>query len=394
MAWDFLNNSEKDTFGNNILTNGDFEDGLTGWTYLDATPISGQVGAVGSSVLQISAGGYAYQIETPDFDPPQLDVSGFFYISDVVGDYKVNLYIYVRYTDLTEDKYTLPINASLNDDYQGLINGDVVNWFLLRDTIELNPDKVLNQVRYIIENNSLSGVLYVDNASLRLDNNVPVSRSAYTNTPMIDKYGIDPVYLDYFKNMIHNSSFEIYDSDATPTPTYWTGTGLSDPNSSFYGSYSCKLEAGQSIETDSAKYINPSFYDNEQTRVSFYRKLGQMKLEVYDNDNAAYFTLTDTDGNTGSSITFDATSNWQNSRCSAQFDPTEHGACTSLKVVITNVHGSQTGYVDAVMLQPDYTGKWPQIYKNGPNSDLASLNEIIISDTAPADTTKLWYDIS
>ena len=119
-----------------------------------------------------------------------------------------------------------------------------------------------------------------------------------------------------------------------------------------------------------------------------------MKLEVYDITNASYFTLTAEDGTTGTSITFAVTSNWQNSRASAQFDPTEYPTCVAYKIVLTNVDLVETGYVDAVMAQPDYTGKWPQLYKDGPKSSLASANEIIVSTTAPTDTTKLWLDIS
>lgn len=212
---------------------------------------------------------------------------------------------------------------------------------------------------------------------------------------IIDDYGIDPRYFDYFKNMINNSSFELFD-ESTLTPSYWTGSGVSDPNSSFRGSYSCKLTAGQYIETNSDAYINPAFFDNEESRISFHRKLGTFKLEVYDVTNSAYFTLTDEDGVTGSSITFSNSSNWQGSRASAKFDPTQHGTCTEIKVKLTNVHASETGYADAVMLTPDYNGKYPQIYKDGAKSSGVdgTYQAIVVSDTEPTDTSVLWLDIS
>lgn len=219
-----------------------------------------------------------------------------------------------------------------------------------------------------------------------------------TNTEsvtFINDAGINMYVIDYFKNMVYNSSFEIFDS-ATLTPDNWQGDGVSDPNSNFYGSYSCKLASTEYIEQTSGAHINPSFFDNETARVSFHRKLGQMKLEVYDVTNASNFTLTAEDGSTGTSITFDANSNWQASRVSANFDPTEHGACTALKIKITNVHASQTGYIDAVMLAPDYSGTLPQIYKDGPKSDgvYGTLQGILVSTSQPTDTDILWFDIS
>ena len=236
--------------------------------------------------------------------------------------------------------------------------------------------------------------LTIDDDGIVVDNGKLTVSNEDSNT-IIDSNGLNVYFVDYFKNMVYNSSFEVFDS-STLTPSYWQGDGVSDPNSNFYGDYSCKLTASQYIEQTSDAYINPSFFDNETARVSFHRKLGQMKLEVYDVTNASNFTLTDEDGNTGTSITFDATTNWQLSRASAQFDPTEHGSCTQLKIKITNVHASETGYVDAVMLAPDYSGKYPQVYKDGPKSrgTQGTLQEIVVSDTEPTDTTVLWLDIS
>jgi hypothetical protein len=392
--WDYFSNKEEDTYGQTILTNGDAETGdKTGWTYTDTDVVIGGVGVYGSFVFKIADSGYIYQIVEPEFTPPDIDVYAFCYIAPYVGNYDADVWVYIRYTDLTEDKYTLPINAALNDDYEGSTESQTVNWFLVREKLIIPEGKTIDDIIIRVRNDSGQD-LYVDNIALRLNNNIPVSRGAETNETLIDKYGINPIYLDYFKNMVYNSSFERYEdatpADATPTedPVDWTGTGTTTENSSFFGSRSCQLAASEYVET--SQTINPSNYGNELTRVSFYRKLGQMKLEVYDIDNADYFTLTDIDGNTGSSITFDENSNWQNSNVSAQFDPTEHGSCTSLKIVVTNVHASETGYIDAVMLQPDYTGKWPQIYKDGPRS---SEQSFVISTSAPS-TDKLWVDIS
>jgi hypothetical protein len=213
---------------------------------------------------------------------------------------------------------------------------------------------------------------------------------------IMDAYGIDPKFLDYFKNLVYNSSFEVFDT-TTLDPKYWSG-GVSDPNSNFHLDYSLKLEAGEScIQTISAA-INPDWYQREKTRVAFYRKLGQVKIEIYDHTNSGFFTLTDEEGNTGTSITFDPYINWQGSRVSVSFDPEEvgHDTCVAFRIKFTNVHATDACYIDAVQCHPDFTGKWPQLYKDGPKSAGVggSLQQIVVSDTEPTDTDVLWFDTS
>lgn len=254
-------------------------------------------------------------------------------------------------------------------------------------TISLGGDVVME--------NADSSV-YIDKDGIIVDGGKIVIGNQAGTASIIDAYGIDPRFFDYFKNLVYNSSFEVFDGSGVPL--YWEGDGVSDGNSNFHGSYSLKLTAGQyMIQTDGGA-INPDWYDRDITRVSFHRKLGQVKIQVYDETNDTYYTLTDEAGNTGSYITTAAVSNWQGSRVSVSFDPDEagHTNCTSVKIKFTNVHGSQACYIDAVMVAPDFTGKWPQLYKDGPKSVgvLGSLQQIVISDTEPSDTSVLWYDIS
>lgn len=200
---------------------------------------------------------------------------------------------------------------------------------------------------------------------------------------IIDKFGIDPIYLDYWKNLVLNSSFELYDNTddghggTYKQPKYWT-TGISSDDSSFHGTYSLKLTTGSSISQSYDAYINPTLYDNQSTRVSLHSMGASIKVEVYDNTNGSYFTLTDESGNTGSSITFGKNELWGNSRDSVSFDPTEYGTCTAYYLKFTNVD-TGTGYIDAVMAHPDYNGRWPQLYKDGQYS--ISITEIDDIDT-------------
>lgn len=294
-----------------------------------------------------------------------------------------------------DDNFTISNDAgtiSFDDTGLNITNGafdlsNTDNSIVLDDTgLTLDGD--------LFDITSEDGSVYISPDDVTIDGGLlTVSNSG--DVDFITSAGINMYVIDYFKNMVYNSSFEIFDS-STLTPAYWQGDGVSDPNSNFYGDYSCKLATTEYIEQTSSAYINPAFFDNETARVSFHRKLGQMKLEVYDVTNASNFTLTAEDGSTGTSITFDANSNWQASRVSAGFDPTEHGSCTQLKIKITNVHVSQTGYIDAVMLAPDYSGTLPQIYKDGPRSDgvYGSVQGIVKGTTEPTDTDVLWYDLN
>ncbi len=185
---------------------------------------------------------------------------------------------------------------------------------------------------------------------------------------IIDGYGIDPKFLDYFKNMVYNSSFEGFDS-VSLCPFYWFG-GTSDANSNFHGSYSMKVLAGNTATQLLTAAINPAWYGRGRTRVTFFSKGGQVKIQVYDVTNSRYFTLTDEAGNTGTYITYPTRTNWQDSRSSVSFDSDQSGgsSCTQFLIVFTNVHGSDAAYIDAVSCHPDFTGKWAQLYKDGPKS--------------------------
>lgn len=203
-------------------------------------------------------------------------------------------------------------------------------------------------------------------------------------TTMIDDYGINPEYLDYSKNLIRNSSFEIFNA-TTLLPTFWLGSSIgvvSSADSAFSGTFSCKIPAGQYVTQSSEAHINPAWYGSGVTRVSFYSKFGQIKAQVYDVTNSRFFTLTKVDGTTGTSITFDASSNWEGSRVSFSFNPLEAGGatCTEYRVRFENVHASENGYIDCIMAHPDFTGKYPQLYKDGQYSLSGSSVTVVTGD--------------
>ena len=226
------------------------------------------------------------------------------------------------------------------------------------------------------------------------------------NGIIVDQFGMDTKFIKWFKNMCYNSSFEIFD-ETTSIPTYWSGTGVVTADSSWFDSYSCRLtNNGDYIQTDPTYAINPNFYDNvvsdtNLTRISFHKKRGLTKVEVIDLDNSSVnYTLTDTDGNTGTFLLFDYNLNYEPDSYSFNFNHFEHGATTQFVLKFTNVDTTPYEvFLDAIIIEPDYTGRRPSFYTHGPKSKgVANYgdieNQVEVSSIAPVDTNKLWYDIS
>lgn len=196
-----------------------------------------------------------------------------------------------------------------------------------------------------------------------IDGKIVIKDKSGQNT-IINKYGVDTKFIKNFRNMVNNSQFELFDR-TTNKPLYWSGTGFVDDSSSFFGTVSLRLEPGKAMTT--AALINPQWYADtsvERTRVSFYRKHGQVRVEVLLNDNFPTL-LMDEQGNESGSITYPRTSNWHNSRANFSF---VHGDATECKIKFTNVDAVEPAYIDAVQLEPDFTGFWPSFYSDGPNS--------------------------
>jgi hypothetical protein len=246
--------------------------------------------------------------------------------------------------------------------------------------IEVNPDIGIRIGTNVVGATPLlwatpSGDLYLQNVFIGNDlGNVSISptglviKNGNGSETILDEFGIDPRYLDYYKNMVINSSFECFDA-GTKLPTYWSA-GESTASSSFHGSYSLKLVAGETSIQVAPSWmagivLDPAWWENLVTRVSFYRKLGEVTVAIKDLTDSSYFTLTDENGATGSSVTFGTTASWVDSRASFTFDPTEHPTCNNLAIEFTNSHFSAACYIDAVQLCPDFTGKWSQLYKDG-----------------------------
>jgi len=224
------------------------------------------------------------------------------------------------------------------------------------------------------------------------------------NGIILDQFGMDTKFLKWFKNVCWNSSFEVFNTTgATPTPLYWEGTGYSTGDSSWFGDYSCKLATnGDYIQQTTTAAVNPNFYDDvvsttHQTRASFHKKRGAVKIEVFDLDNGNQaYTLSTSATPSSTAITFDYNLNYIPESYSVSFNHFEFGNTTKFIVKFTNVDDTYDAYVDTVIVEPDYTMRRPSFYTDGIKSTgvNGSLQEIHISSTPPDDTNILWFDIS
>lgn len=243
------------------------------------------------------------------------------------------------------------------------------------------------------------------------------------DSTIIDSYGIDPKYLDYSKNLVWNSGFEVFNNE-TFKPFHWSA-GVCSPDSSFYGSHSLKLEPSELTRQSWAASISPDWIGRKIVRMSFYANfVVDFKIRVVDIGTwiasggtiIRYYTLTHDDGvTTGTELQYTGANGWEDSRITLTFDTDEFtGVDTRFAIEIENVDTIGDIYIDGMMMHPDFTEKWPQLYKAGPRSTtfvnagdaytdsdsmsatepVREYNKLVISDTEPADKTVAWLDIS
>ena len=239
---------------------------------------------------------------------------------------------------------------------------------------------------------------------------------------IIDQYGIDPKFLDYSKNLVWNSSFEIFDS--ANKPFHWSG-GVSSADSSFYGSRSLKIANSVITRQHWAASIDPDWISRQVVRVSFYANfVVDFKVRVVDLGTwvasggavIQYYELTHADGVTiNTELAYSGANGWEDSRITFTFDSDEFLDSTArFALEFENVDTVGDVYIDGVMMHPDFTGKWAQLYKNGPRSESLvnagdaytdsppltaaspsiEYNKVVISATAPDDLSSGWVDIS
>ena len=196
--------------------------------------------------------------------------------------------------------------------------------------------------------------------------NQPLSDALQQNPQNI----INAEYFYRFKNMIDNSSFEVFDG-TTMIPYAWDN-GVVSPEASMFGTYSLHLTSGQVCRQKDKFCADVTWmknaYDTEDVILSFYHKFDPVTVRVYDIENESYLALTAlkedlSEEGYSYAITFPSEMNWDRFRCMVKFTPL--ATTKRVRVEFTCGSGSKGCYIDAVSMEPYEEGQYPSIYKDG-----------------------------
>ena len=271
--------------------------------------------------------------------------------------------------------------------------------------IHLSPEQVLKIQKAIDE--AEARIIAQEEANLALTNS-----KAYTdeklgalnltdpNTgedkPLADVLETDPQklinseYFYRFKNLIDNSSFEVFDGN-TMIPLGWDN-GVVTSSASMFGTYSLKLENGQTAKQTSRYQADAMWakgaYNTEDLVLTFYHKYDPVTVKIYDVVNEMYLDLSVLSSKleilgTEKAPTFDYEENWNKFRCMVVFTPLSN--TQKIRIEFTCEDGSVGAcYIDAPSLEPFVEGEYPSIYKDGRFS--VSAHQLI--NPPPADVDR------
>lgn len=201
---------------------------------------------------------------------------------------------------------------------------------------------------------------------------------------------INPEYFYRFKNMINNSSFEVFDG-TTMIPYGWDN-GVVSEDAAMFHTHSLKLTGGQIAKQTSPHQADINWlkgaYDTEDVVLCFYHKFDACTVKVYDVANEEYLTLTELDTDLtelveGQTIEYPYAPNWNQYRCMVKFTP----AANTRKVRVEfGCNGGNKGecYIDAPSMEPYVAGEYPSIYKDG----IYSISAYQLLNPPPADVDR------
>jgi hypothetical protein len=231
--------------------------------------------------------------------------------------------------------------------------------------------------------------------NLYIEGNIFVGDSA--ENIVIDRYGLDPTYAIWFKNMLPNTDAQVAETppivdEATPfIPRMWIGA-LSSVSAIFRAGRSFKVAHLDTLKSMPEVGLGSSYCDPTTLplitrgatplqfpymRFSWWSKYGSVQVAIKDETHDSYFSIVKeatpiiTIGNY--TEIFDRNENWVQKPDSIWFDPQEtgHSGCVDIRVELTNVYSTNPSeflYINAPMLTIDKTGKWAQAYISGPFS--------------------------
>lgn len=371
-------------YSTNLLTNPNAVDGTTGWTTSNVTVENEAFKLTGTASMEQEVAIGEAQIADfsigVDFKP---------LISVDPKAVQVNAFLKVQcfYTNGSIDTFVLPCRQDIPT---ARSIGD--GWYRIKEACQVREDEI-STVKIAAITDQYPDSCYFDNFLLRQsldareDQEIEFEPPEVTEPPEkppVDVYGINPEYLKFYPNKCANSGFEVFDS-GTMKPHYWDTDGVVSPDSSFDNTYSLKLTPNQyAIQAEDDTGFGPAdpFWWSwcQDTRISFRVKGNGGRVRVSVEQGGANQSLWYWEKNSEgewvkvtavSYLEFDTASDWPASLRTFCVTPQASG---KIKLRFDNV-GSVDIYIDAVIIEPDWTGRWPSFYTGGPKSQIEVAEE-------------------
>lgn len=201
---------------------------------------------------------------------------------------------------------------------------------------------------------------------------------------------INPQYFYRFKNMVENSSFEVFDGN-TMIPLGWDN-GVVSADAAMFNTYSLKLATGQIAKQIGRYQADVSWmkgaYDTDDVVLCFYHKFDAVIVRIFDVVNEEYLQLTALSSELEElgeaiEIEFPYEENWTQYRCMVKFTP--KSTTGKIRIEFTCGNGERGEcYIDAPSMEPYEQGQFPSIYKDG----RYSVSAYQILNPPPADVDR------
>jgi hypothetical protein len=374
------------TYSGNLLANGSAGDGLTDWTATGVTVVSDGSNFCFEFEATASMSQSIGSQETPTVF--QLTADWLPATAYTPASVQMNAYIMVTigYSDSTIDTFTVPA--------QGYIMTGL--WYNISSMITADDTKSVSNMTVTVVTSGDAGkfaniclvkqtsgavMLGQDYAGTTITAAAGLTQLAANTAVISDQFGLNPNFVTCYPNKCANSSFENFDPE-TLLPAYWETSGCVSDDAAFVGDYSLKLAPGEYVVQTGTLLADPGWWSwcQRGTRIALQAKgQGQIKITVLQGGSPV--PLSYMIG--GTMMQVPAPYGWE-VNCSPDWASMDASGTLTTAMRTCNVAASVTGgpvairidnigdtnaYIDAVQIGPDWTGEWPGVYVDGPESE-------------------------
>jgi hypothetical protein len=400
-------------YSDNLLTNPSAETGdLTGWTAAGVSVVAG--GTQGNYCFQFDENAGMSQTLGSQSSPAVFEAMADFLPAvpwtsmDVAMD--AYLEITITYSDGSQDVFNVPARSYTTTG----------SWYNINSTITADDTKTVSSVTVAaitagragqFDNLSfekqISGAvqLGVDYGGTTISPLTGLTQTGQNSAVIADQYGLNPNFVMCYPNKCANSSFENFDSE-TLLPAYWDTSGCVSDDSSFVGDYSLKLAPGEYAVQSGTELADPAWWAwcERGTRIACQVK-GTSQIMITVLQGGQPVPLSYMSG--GQSVNVPKPYGWTVG-CSSDWACADSAGTLTTAMRTCNVAASTTGgpiairfdnvgastaYIDAVQIGPDWTGEWPGVYVDGPESEPNEVDLVPQLFTAPYSASGVQFTL-